>query len=362
MRFQALLLSLIILISFSITGINSPGKSSAEENSASETTDISSSLFAKDIYSALEEKIIQNADFMKQAASVNLNIFFSRPTKITAGETDNFTSFAAAETALTSKIKIDLPQLICGSEIPQLAVKSALVKYLNYLNPSIKLEQVIFELNPENRWPIASLTKLMTSVIAIEKINLNKEIIMSKKAIFTEGAAGNFKVGEVYKAEDLIKAMLISSSNDAAVAIIENFGEIEFIDEMQKKAAELKMFQTSYLEPTGLSFINQSTANDLTKLINYIYQNHPELLKISRQKEMEIMELKSKKLKKLLNVDKFAGEPNFIGGKTGYIEEAGRNLIALFNINGKTILSIVLGADDSFIETEKIKAFVQNCK
>ena len=130
---------------------------------------------------------------------------------------------------------------------------------------------------------------------------------------------------------------------------------------MQKKAAELKMFQTSYLEPTGLSFINQSTANDLARLVNYARQNHPELLEISRQKEIEIFELKSKKSRKLLSVNRFAGQPDFIGGKTGYIEESGRNLIALFNINGKIILSIVLGADDSFKETEKIKSFIQKC-
>ena len=156
--------------------------------------------------------------------------------------------------------------------------------------------------------------------------------------------------------------MLIVSSNDAAVAVAENFGEREFINEMQKKASELKMFQTTYLEPTGLSFINQSTADDLAKLATYIYFNHPEILEISRQKETELLELKSNTARKLLSIDKFAGEPDFIGGKTGYIEEADRNLIALFEINGKTILTITLGADDSFEETARLKDLVQNCQ
>ncbi|MEK7162883.1 MAG: serine hydrolase [Patescibacteria group bacterium] len=371
MRFQALLLSLIILVSFLITGINSPEKSSVEKNSVPEMSDDSSS-FIKDIYLAFEEKLTltnnnfierinQNTNFIKQIASANFSIFFS---KFELGNNyDNPISLAAAETALISETKINrminLLPLVCDSEIPQLTVKAALVKHIN---PLIISGKTIFELNSKNRWPIASLTKLMTSIIAIEKIDSDKKITMSAKAIATEGIAGNFKVGEIYKVGDLIKAMLITSSNDAAMAIVENFGEIEFIDEMQKKTAELKMFQTSYLEPTGLSFINQSTANDLTKLINYVYQKHPELLEISRQKEAEIFELKSKKIKNLLNVNKFAGEQDFIGGKTGYIEEAGRNLIALFNINGKIILSIVLGADDSFIETKKIKEFIQNCK
>lgn len=367
MKWQALILSLIILTSFLITGINLPGKLLAEENPAPEPIDTSPSLFAKDFYSAFKEKTIvlgektvlasrdltekinQNMDFLNQAASANFDNFIlklnSRP------EADPFLA--------EKNNSIDLPLLVCDSEIPQLVVKEALVKHLSL---SMNSEQVIFELNPGSRWPIASLTKLMTSVIAAEKVGLDKEITMSAKAVATEGAAGSFKIGEIYKTGDLIKAMLVSSSNDAAAGIIENFGEKEFIDEMQKKAAELKMFQTSYLEPTGLSFINQSTANDLAKLVNYVRQNHPELFEISRQKEVEIFELKSKKARKLLTVNRFAGQPDFIGGKTGYIEESGRNLIALFNINGRIILSIVLGADDSFKETEKIKGLIQNCK
>jgi D-alanyl-D-alanine carboxypeptidase len=123
------------------------------------------------------------------------------------------------------------------------------------------------------------------------------------------------------------------------------------------------MFKTTYLESTGLSVINQSTVNDLAKLATYIYFNHPEILEISRQKETEITELKSNKARKLLSINKFAGEPDFIGGKTGYIEESlGRNLIALFEINGKTVLTITLGADDSFEETARLKEFVQNCQ
>lgn len=367
MRFQALLLSLVILISFLITGANLPEKSSAEENPTPKTADTSPSLFVKDFYSAIEEKTVstsnnliekisQNAIFIKQTASSNLNNFLL---KLNPEDNFNNSTSSSGKTVLISKTKINLLPLICDSEIPQFKVETALVKYLDPLTES---EQIIFELNQENRWPIASLTKLMTSVIAIEKIGLDKKITMSEKAISTEGTAGDLKIGETYKTGDLIKAMLISSSNDAAMAIIENFGRKEFIDEMQKKASELKMSQTSFLEPTGLSFINQSTANDLAKLINYVYQNHQELLEISRQREMEIFELESKKTKKILSVNKFAGQPDFIGGKTGYIEESGRNLIALFDINGKTILSIVLGADDSFKETEKIKELIQNCK
>lgn len=384
MRFQAVLLSLVILISLLISGAKFPSTRSSDESTIVSQT----SVFMKDLYSALSGKITlvgqnltvvnrnlnqnlnqnlnavsqnltvtanklnQNLAALKQILSVNVHNFLSRASEPNSENPPSVISYPA----LISKAEINNEQVfLCNSNQSAFVSKAILIKYLDY-------NFNVFELNPEKRWPIASLSKLMTALVAIEEIDLNKEITMTEKAVSSDGTAGDFKAGEVFKIHDLIKAMLIGSSNDAAVAIAENFGEREFINEMQKKAAELKMFQTTYLEPSGLSFINQSTVNDLAKLATYIYFNHPEILEISRQKETELLELKSNIARKLLSINKFAGEPDFIGGKTGYIEEAGRNLIALFEINGKKVLTITLGADDSFEETARLKEFVQNCQ
>jgi len=248
----------------------------------------------------------------------------------------------------------------CANEEQNFKSQAILVKNLIQF-PSA--DQTIFEINSQKRWPIASLSKLMTAVIAYEQMDLEEKITLSDKAVSTDGVSGNFKAGETFKLKDLIKAMLIMSSNDAAMALAENFGNgvQDFVNEMQKKAAELQMFSTSYLEPTGLSFINQSTASDLSKLMNYIYSKNQDILEISRQKETRILELNSKKWKTLTNINNFAGESDFIGGKTGFIDEAGHNLIALFNIGGLKILTITLGADDAFAETEKLKNMILNC-
>jgi len=396
MRFQAVLLSLVILVSLLISGAKFPStRSPAESTIVSQT-----SVFMKDLYSAMSGKVAlvgqnltvanrnlnqnlnqnlnvlsqnltvtanelnQNLAALKQILSVNVHNFLARASEPNSENPPSVISYPA----LVSKAEINAEQIFpCNPNQSAFVSKAILIKYLDY-------NFNVFELNPEKRWPIASLSKLMTALVAIEKMDLDKKIIMTEKAVSSDGTAGDFKSGEVFKIRDLIKAMLIGSSNDAAVAIAENFGEPrnsielslrgerEFINEMQKKAAELKMFQTTYLEPSGLSFINQSTVNDLAKLATYIYFNHPEILEISRQKETELLELKSNIARKLFSINKFAGEPDFIGGKTGYIEEAGRNLIALFEINGKTVLTITLGADDSFEETARLKEFVQNCQ
>ena len=89
-------------------------------------------------------------------------------------------------------------------------------------------------------------------------------------------------------------------------------------------------------------------------MVNYIRANHREIFEISRQKETVITELKSGKTKKLISINFFAGKPDFLGGKTGFLEASGRNLISLFNKNGKSILIIILGADNAFKETENL--------
>ncbi|MEK9154977.1 MAG: hypothetical protein AAB596_02845 [Patescibacteria group bacterium] len=212
----------------------------------------------------------------------------------------------------------------------------------------------LIELDGKKRWPLASITKLMTAVVAIENLGKEKEIAISEKAESAFGEAGGIKTGEVFKAIDLIKAMLVVSSNDAGVALAENPNEQDFIFLMNKKADELKMTDTHFFDSTGLSFLNQSTTEDLVKLVHYINAQSPEIFEISRQKEIKITELISNKSRKLANINQFSGQNNFLGGKTGHTDEAGRNLISLFNRNNQMLLAIILGAEDAFKETEKL--------
>lgn len=227
---------------------------------------------------------------------------------------------------------------------------SAQVFLKRLLNTNVALaEQKI-----DNRWPIASLTKLMTALVVTEKIDLNTEIKLSEHAIGVEGVSGDFKVGETYKAGDLLKAMLVLSSNDAAVALAESVGIDKVV--MDKRVVELDMKDTNFDDPTGLSYLNQSTANDLAKLVDYIYSKHPEIFEITTQKIVSVIETQSGKTKILNNINEFAGQIDFLGGKTGFIDESKGNLISLFqDSNGRgPLLIIVLGSEDRFGDTRKL--------
>ena len=214
----------------------------------------------------------------------------------------------------------------------------------------------LFEHNVFKQWPLASITKLMTAIVALENINPNQPIAITKDAIAAEGTMGNFAPGEFFALEDLVKAMIVTSSNDAAEAIAEFYGRENFVKAMNAKAAQLSMFDSNFVEPAGLALSNQSTVFDIEKLVSYIYNRYPQISLFSRLKEVAITDFNTGIKKHLANINIFAGNPNFIGGKTGYTDEANGNLVSLFSSSrendSRPILIVVFGADNRFKATE----------
>ena len=209
------------------------------------------------------------------------------------------------------------------------------------------------------RWPIASITKLMTAVVALEKLGADTEIMISQTAADTEGDSGGFSAGEIFTVSDLIVAMMTVSSNDAAAALADYVGTPRFFDLMQEKAYDLKMTETSFIDATGLSYLNQSTAQDIATLIAYVQSSYPEILAPSRNVTNKIMERGSKLSRTLKNINTFAGTAGFEGGKTGFTDESKGNLVSLFNYNGKVYTLIVFGTTDRFAETKKLLTWMK---
>ncbi len=234
----------------------------------------------------------------------------------------------------------------CGAGI---GARFALVRYLYG-------DTTVFAQGAENRWPIASITKLMTAIVASEQGMLEKNVAFTDAMTGAEGAAGGFKTGDVMTGADVLKGMLLASSNDAAEALAQTYGRDQFIKLMNDKAKELRMLDTNYADPSGLSPQNQSTANDLYKLMGYLYETHPEILQITRQRSGTVTVVNTKTKRKIANIDSFAGQTNFIGGKTGYITEAegNGNLVTLFTHNNQPFVIVVLGSPDRIGETKKL--------
>lgn len=237
-------------------------------------------------------------------------------------------------------------------EIPELQAHAALVA-------DLESGQELFALNAYQRWPAASLAKLATAVITAQEIGLEKPIMISSTAVAAEGPAGDFGTGERYRARDLVRALISISSNDAAEALAEHYGRSGFIAKMNELARSLGMIQTNFADPAGLSSLNQSSPEDLRKLTEYIYEKHPDILAAARNAESEVQELNLGAVRALRSNNIFSGRADFLGGKTGYTEEAGGNLLSIFSYLHRPVFIVVLGSEDRFAETEKLLEWIK---
>ncbi len=229
---------------------------------------------------------------------------------------------------------------------------------------------VFYQKNINLRRPIASISKLMTSLVSRNYISPETEILIQPEFLNTQGdRITNFREGEKIKAIDLEKIMLLSSSNKSALALESVLPKDKFVEQMNGTARFLNMNFTSFKEPTGLSMANQSTANDLKKLLEYILKNKPEILTITQEKETEIVsQYKDKKIfHSVQNVNLLSQSPIFLeelnikylGGKTGYTDEAKQTYTGIFSVPSKKkigkdirILIILLSSDDRYRDIE----------
>lgn len=224
--------------------------------------------------------------------------------------------------------------------------------------------KIFYQKNISEKLPIASLTKLMTAIVTFENKDINEAVKISKEAVSQEGEAGSLTVGEEISLKNLIKAMLIESSNDAAYAIKEHFASanINLIDLMNKKALSLKMENTHYDSPSGLADENNySTVYDLAKLISYSL-NDQELWDIMGTASTEILSVDRSHTHHLINSNQLLGKmPGLLGGKTGFTDQAKGCLLIITKINGNTkIISVILGSDDRFGEMEKLINWIKS--
>lgn len=202
---------------------------------------------------------------------------------------------------------------------------------------------VLLEKNAGQSYPIASVTKLMTAVVTLENIAPQQPITLTAPMIQPLGQSPSLFLGLKASAEDLVKAMLIQSANDAAEALAHALGKETFLNTMNQKARELGMANTRFADAHGLSLANRSTASDLAKLIAYIRETHPEILALTRDNNFWLPDETGRQLK-FKNVNNFYPLSYFQGGKTGYLPEAKQTLAAVFEVRGKPIALVLLSS------------------
>lgn len=231
--------------------------------------------------------------------------------------------------------------------------------------------KILYQKNIEQVLPIASLTKLTTGLVVLEEISLDQIITISKEAVEAYGDNGGLVIDEKISVKNLLYALLMESSNDAAIALAEVFPETLFVDLMNKKAGELGLKDTYFIDPTGFNPANVSTALDLAKLVKYSLEQ-PLIWQILKTSVIDLSSADGLIIHHLTNTNQLLDYwPMIIGGKTGYTDEAQGCMILVIEqdlnntknyigqLSSEYLIIIILGAKERFLETEKLINWVK---
>ena len=225
--------------------------------------------------------------------------------------------------------------------------------------------QNFFEKNIDEQMPIASLTKLVTTMVMIDKYGLDYQLEITKDIPKDIEWTLGLEKGDVISTDQLLRAMLISSYNDAAYVVANEYGFDEFIALMNQKVKDLGCENTHFENPMGYDSKNHySTVSDLKKIVNVVLK-YPSILEITKLKggSIEWISQGSRKDDYVYTTNKLLlDNPNVIGLKTGYTEDSGQCLVTLYEEGESSkYVVILLNSQDRFGEAERILNLIILC-
>lgn len=216
---------------------------------------------------------------------------------------------------------------------------------------------VLFSKNPTAIFSMASTTKIMTALVALDYYK-DSDILTIKSANIPPAIVG-FSLGERVYFKDMLYGMMLASGNDAAVAIAQNYmgGESAFINAMNNKALSLGLYNTRFSDSSGLNERNVTTASDLARLSSYAMKNSY-FAKVVGTKQYMVPDVSGKVHHPVTNLNKLLGIDGVNGIKTGYTEEAGEVLATSRIMNGHDVIVVVMKSDNRFLDTQNILSFI----
>ncbi len=257
---------------------------------------------------------------------------------------------------------------------PNLDVNAAISLYFS----EEKGNKILYREKINDILPIASISKLITALVAIENYNLNNPINVTEQDIVSRTEFRDFRAWEYTTIEDIIYQMLIESNNSGAFAlalISDRYKETEgdpvkfFVEEMNAVAKKIGLKDTVFINPSGLdkeNNYNASTAKEVALMARYIIKNNSEIFEISTMPFFDLYSFDQSIYYTAINTNNFLHNNNknwqkhIVGGKTGFTRFANGCLLLVLedpNSNGY-IINVVLGAEDRFKEMEKLIDYI----
>jgi D-alanyl-D-alanine endopeptidase (penicillin-binding protein 7) len=231
----------------------------------------------------------------------------------------------------------------------------------------LQTKEIIYENKPDQVVPIASVTKLMTAMVVLDaKQPMTEDITVDiSQTKEMKGVFSRVKLGSSLNRHDMLLIALMSSENRAAASLAHHYpgGYGAFIAAMNAKARALGMSHTRYVEPTGLSEQNVSTARDLSKLL-IAARNYPMLSELSTTKEKTVAFTKPNYTLGFHNTDHLLNQKNWDIEitKTGFTDKAGHCLVLVTNMGGRPVAMVILdafGKYTHFADATRLRTWVE---
>lgn len=209
--------------------------------------------------------------------------------------------------------------------------------------------EVLFEKNSREKLPIASLVKIMTAIVALERRDILDNLVVSEKAASMEPDKMFLIPGEKLKLEELLAGVFLISANDASEVLAEGItgSREEFVGLMNQKAIQLGLKNTNFINPSGLDEDPEqiSTAYEVAVMSRYAIKHYPKLVEITKQPHVYLPQTDFHQSYDLFSgINLITTYPGVVGFKTGYTPKAGLTLVTLARKEDKEVLGVLLNA------------------
>jgi len=251
----------------------------------------------------------------------------------------------------SSKLPGTAPALSASKPPAVQAPAGPVVSAQAYLIGNVATGQIYAERNGATALPIASMSKLMTAIVATETIAPTTTIEITPLEASVYPDLSRIGADESFTAKEILYPLLLDSSNIAAEALASSTNRAKFIDLMNSSAWEIGLPTTYFADPSGLSPLNQASAEGFFDLAKYVYASRPDLLAITRTQSISVATTTEHGAHDFVSIHPFVNDPRFIGGKTGHTDEAADTMLTILNIGGQPIAFIVLGSNDRTKDT-----------
>lgn len=262
--------------------------------------------------------------------------------------------------------EVDIPVLVHKEPVtPDSFVYEPLVPDItaqHYLVADLENGSILAASDIHDAVPIASLTKLMTAVVAAEKMSLDRRV-RATSPTFVESLIPRLAERSTVSMYSLLQLLLVESSNEAAEVIAGEYGREEFITEMNTKARQIGMYETTFADPSGLNASNTSSLGDLYQLTRHIHNHRDFIFEITATGEATGVQ-GGGEFEGLVNFNQVKENDNFVGGKVGETNAAGQTSVSLHEVtiqgSKRTVVLILLGSEARNDDVLKLLSFVES--